>query len=284
MQKLKILLLFFICSTNAWYSQKATTENILFDPNFIAVKFYGAPTFPIGVAYGQMINDRVSMEIGIGFLSIGSGIELFLTNPRKHKLNLNTGVFGSYNFDGFPMVYFPLGVSYLGKKNFQYNINVGALYSKDVRLVRKDFNFWPWFGLSVGARFGKDNSTQYNLEATEPIETIITDKIDTIKLSEKKSNASNIISARIGFLNPLIGINYERLITPKIEIETTVGFLGASLGAHVYFTGLKPKQLNFKMGITNGIFILDKVIDFSYFTIYVPVGFNYLSENNITSL
>ena len=103
------------------------------------------------------------------------------------------------------MVYFPLGVSYLGKKNFQYNINVGALYSKDVRLVRKDFNFWPWFGLSIAKRFGEDNKTLKSENQTEVLPINKSDKIENSGISQNKSTPYNIISARIGFLFPFIG-------------------------------------------------------------------------------
>ena len=283
MLKIKILYITIFLTPLFFSSQNDRAKNIVLKPKSIALKFIGAPTHPLGVSYGQMINDRVSMELGIGLLSAGAGVEFYLTNPRKHRFNLNAGVFGSYNFDGFPMAYFPLGVSYLGKKNFQYNINVGALYSKDVTLVSKKIDFWPWFGLSIAKRFGEDVKTSKienkaeELQINKPNINQNTTKTETIGISEKKTTPSNIIGARIGFLFPFIGFNYERLITPKIGIETSVGFPGVSLGANAYISGIKSKKMSFKIGIVHGI----SIILVNEMMTYFPVGINYLSKRNM---
>ena len=105
------------------------------------------------------------------------------------------------------------------------------------------------------------------------------DKIENSGISQNKSTPYNIISARIGFLFPFIGFNYERLITPKIGIETSVGFLGASLGANLYFTGVKSKKLSFKTGIMHGLSI--NFFDGIEMMTYFPVGINYLSKRNM---
>ena len=59
---------------------------------------------PIGVSYSQMLNNRLSFEMGVGIFSAGVRLDVYLTNPRLHRLNLLTGLAGAITYDAYPMV------------------------------------------------------------------------------------------------------------------------------------------------------------------------------------
>jgi hypothetical protein len=257
MTKIKIaifLILFAPGMLNAQDEQPITNP---IKAHSISLKLIGSPTWPLGISYGQMLTDRLSMEMGVGILSIGAGVDYYITNPRKHRFNLNTGLYGSYNYDGFPMVYIPLGVSYLSKKSFQYNINAGVLYAENVSISGNGNNVSPWFGLTVSKRFGQD--------------------IEALK-SEQKTELTNIISARFGFVFPFIGINYERLLSPNLGLEASIGFIGASAGVNVYFPSIKPGKIGFKTGLTQGVLI--NPLEGVETSTYIPIGISYLAKSS----
>jgi hypothetical protein len=257
MTKIKIaifLILFAPGMLNAQVEQPITNP---IKAHSISLKLFGAPTWPLGFSYGQMISDRLSMEMGVGIMSLGAGFEYYITNPRKNRFNLNTGLYGSVNIDRYPMFYVPLGVSYIGKNSFQYNINAGVLYAENVNLSGNDNIFSPWFGLTISKRFGEDVEILRNAKKTESL---------------------NIISVRLGLVYPFIGINYERLLNPNIGLEASIGFLGVSAGANVYFPSIKPGKIGFKTGIIQGV--NHNIFDIGIST-YVPFGFNYLTKNKI---
>jgi hypothetical protein len=256
MSKTKITIFIVLFST---FILKAQEEQPKYNPikaHSISLKLLGSPTYPLGISYSQMISNRLSMEIGVGILSTGVGVDYYITNPRKHRFNLNIGLNGSYNYDGFPMIYIPLGFSYLSKGSFQFNLNAGLLYSENVSSNENGKNISPWFGLTISKRFGKD--------------------IESLK-NEQKTELSNIISLRLGFVLPFIGINYERLLTPNIGLEASIGLIGASAGANVYFPSIKPGKIGFKTGLTQGVMIFPFLgIETST---YLPFGINYLSKS-----
>lgn len=257
MTKIKIaifLILFAPAMLNAQDEQPITNP---IKAHSISIKLLGSPTWPLGISYSQMLTDRLSMEMGVGIFSFGAGVDYYITNPRKHRFNLNTGLYGSYNYDGFPMVYIPLGVSYLGKKSFQYNINAGILYAENVSSLENGNDISPWFGLIISKRFGQD---------IEPLK------------SEQKTELSNIISARLGFVFPSIGINYERLLSPNLGLEASIGFIGASAGVNAYFPSIKSGRIGFKTGLTQAVSI-NPLVGVETST-YIPIGINYLAKSS----
>ena len=257
MIKIKIAIFLILSTPSILNAQDEQPISNPIKAHSISLKLFGSPTLPLGISYGQMLTDRLSMEMGVGILSFGAGVDYYITNPRKHRFNLNTGLYGSYNYDGYPMIYIPLGVSYLGKKSFQYNINAGVLYAENVSISGNGENVSPWFGLTISKRFGQD--------------------IETLK-SEQKTELSNIISLRLGFVLPFIGVNYERLLSPNLGLEASIGFIGASAGANVYFPSIKPGKIGFKTGITQGVMIFPLLgVETST---YLPLGISYLTKSS----
>jgi hypothetical protein len=253
MKNIKISIFLILFAPFILNAQDEQPKTNLIKAHSISLKVLGAPSWPIGISYGQMITDRFSMEIGVGAYSAGAGLEYYITNPRKHRFNLNTGVYGSFDYDGFPMFYVPLGVSYFGKKHFQYNLNAGVLYTEGFTINGN--NLSPLVGLTITKRFGQD--------------------VETLK-REKQTELLNVVSARVGFVFPLVGVAYERLLNPNVGLEASIGFIGASAGVNAYFPSIKPRKIGFKIGLAQGVNITPLAgIETST---YLPVGINYLSR------
>ena len=250
--KIKLTLLAFVFSILMAEGQVESPGINSIKSNNVSIGLNGAPTWPIGISYSQMLNNRVAFEIGAGILSAGAGFNFYITNPQYHRLNLYTGLFASINTDGYGMFYLPVGITYFGKKNFQYSVDVGVLSAENVSMFEDGTNPSPWFGLKVGYRFGDD--------------------VETVKQIEKTTK-KNIISVQLSLTDVLVGVIYERLITPFLGLEAGLGFFGASVGARVYFPAIRTEKLGFHLGVSQSV---------GYFGnhTYFPVGINWLSQNN----
>lgn len=211
----------------------------------ISIGLVGAPQWPIGVSYDQMLTKNFQYEIGAGVSAAGvSGRYYF--SPVHEKFNFFSGFGLMYAYEGEPMVYLPVGVSYFSKNNFQFTLDAGIMFSEYI-----EPNPSPWFGLKVGRRFG------------EPIQ-----KIE----KEKKTDRKNILSITMGYSDVFIGVAYERLITPYWGTEVSLGLFGASVGTKFYFPRITPKKVNFHVGISQYIGYMGGT--------YLPIGINKLTEGN----
>ena len=254
MIKIKIAIFLILFAPGILNAQDMSPKTNPIGAHSISLRLIGPPTMPLGISYGQMLTDRLSMEIGVGIISFGSGLKYYITDPQKYRFNLYTGGYGSVFYDGGPMFYLPLGVSYMGKKSFQYNIDAGVLYEENSVFGNTTS---PWFGLTISKRFGQD--------------------FETLR-SEKQTELSNVITARFGFVFPFIGINYERLLSPNVGIEASIGLIGVSAGANVYFPSIKPGKIGFKTGLNQGVSI-NPLAGVETST-YLPIGINYLSKSH----
>ena len=113
------------------------------------------------------------------------------------------------------------------------------------------------FGLTIGKRFGQDVKTLKGVKQTELL---------------------NIVSVKLGYVSPFIGINYERLVNSHLGLEASIGILGVSAGANVYFPSIKPDKFGFKTGLTQGVSVFPLIgVEMST---YMPFGINYLSKGS----
>ena len=224
----------------------------------VSLGLLGSPSWPLGFSYSQMITKRFSFEMGAGIFAVGAGLNIYITNPEFNRFNLYTGLSGMINFDGFPMIYLPVGVSYFSKSNFQYSLDVGAMSSANVSLSGNGANPSPWFGLKVGYRFGEDLATLKERERT-PLK--------------------NILSINLGWYDIFAGVIYERLVTPFLGLEAGIGFLGASIGSKLYFPSISPGHLNFHVGVSPS-WGFDFWNGSSGVKTYFPIGINILTKKN----
>jgi hypothetical protein len=94
---------------------------------------------------------------------------------------------------------------------------------------------------------------------------------------EKSSNSrvKNIISLKAGITDPLLAVVYERLFTPYLGAEVSIGLIGASIGPKVFLPSLRPNKVNFHTGLIFGS---------GYFAGggygYLPIGINRLTKKN----
>ncbi|MBE0638180.1 MAG: hypothetical protein IH598_06660 [Bacteroidales bacterium] len=252
---LKITIFFFLILPMVLSGQSEAGSPNKIKANSISLGIVGAPAWPIGISYGQMLTDRFSFEMGAGIRSAGAGFNYYLTNPGIDRLNFHTGFFASINYDGFPMYYLPVGATYFAKNNLQYSADVGILSSNGVEGVtfsESSTNPSLWFGLKVGYRFGEDVATLN---------------------SKEKTSLKNIVSLNLGASDPYVGVYYERLLTPNFGAEAGVGILGASLGVKFYFPAIRNGRLNFHLGASQGY-------GYGEWKAYFPIGVNVLTNKN----
>lgn len=256
--KSKFILIILLVIPLILNAQNGSSPGLAIKSNSISLELLGAPAWPIGVTYGQMLNNRLSFELGVGIFSAGARLDVYLTNPRLHSLNLFTGLSGAVSYDAYAMFYLPLGLSYLGKKNFQYSIDGGLMWSPGVTSHDEESYFSPWFGLKVGYRFGED--------------------IATLKKAEK-TTVKNIFSLQLGWFDVMVGAVYERLITPFWGLEAGLGFLGASAGTKFYFPSITPGHVSFLAGASES-WGFDFWNGSSGLKTYIPIGLSLLSKGN----
>lgn len=249
-----LLLTFSIISKG----QNEATESLNIKANNISIGLTGLPTYPIGLSFSQMLNNRLAFEIGVGLLSGGGGFTYYVTNPQTHRFNPYAGFYGGLEFDNYSMFYVPFGISYFGKKNFQYSVDIGPMFSDGVSFEGDDTNPSFWFGLKAGYRFGQ--------------------AIDVMNNGEKISK-KNIISLNVGNNGIYLGMIYERFLTPFLSLEAGLGFLGVSAGTKIYFPSISPGALRFHAGITEsfGGDLWNGVEPRTY----IPFGINLLTKNNL---
>ena len=236
------------------FAQLQVSEKTKLKSQSVSLRLIGFPTWPLGFTYGQMISNRFSLEVGAGIGAMGAGFDFYITNSRFHQFNLLTGFYGSYiYYSEQPAYCLPLSLSYHTKNNFQYILSLGLAFEESKLPSTFKDQLSPWFGLTLSKRFGPE--------------------LGTIK-RERSREKMTILTGKAGFTFPFIGIGYERIWNQKYGFEANAGFLGASIGANVFFPALRPQKVSFKVGASTGLFL------FWVANAYFPVGIQYLGKNN----
>jgi hypothetical protein len=257
--KTRLFLFVFLTLTTLATGQNTIPEGKILKSNSVALGLVGGPAWPVGITYGQLLTDRISFELGAGVFSAGAGLHYYITDPRTHKFIPYTGLVGMISYDADPMFYIPAGISFLGKKNYQVSADAGILFSETTSLTGNGANPSPWFGLKLGKRFGEDIAIQRTREQT---------------------NLKNIVSINIGYFDILLGVVYERLITPYWGIEAGIGLIGVSLGTKLYFPPVINKNLGFHVGAITSTGAFPWIGPTGIKT-YFPIGINYLAGNSV---
>ena len=163
-----------------------------------------------------------------------------------------------------PMFHAPDDASNLGKNNFQNRLNSGLPYSEHVGFSINPHasNFSTKGGLSKSDRFGLEKGPWRRWPAND---------------------SKNIICGRVSSVFGYLGVSYERLLIPNLGLEATIGLVGASVGANVYFPAIEPGKLAFRTGLTYGqTTSLEAIVwaDGPSSTFYIPIGMNLLTRND----
>jgi len=244
-------------STRA-FSQSDPAVSIPFKSNSLSIGLLGAPAYAAGLSYEHMFTRRIALEAGVGIFASGLGVKYYITDPKQRRLNYYTGPYFMVYYDNPSMMYYlPVGISYYTKKNMQFSFDAGIMVSEAV-----DPNPSPWIGAKIGYRFGKEFSVPESQVAQS-------------SGNEKK----NFISISGGSTTPVIGIVYERVIAGYFGLEGGIGLFSAGAGVKLYPFRLREDNVSFHIGASQFIFAFPMIG--SSWNTYVPIGFDYLTSNNI---
>jgi hypothetical protein len=151
-----ILVLGMMTILSPVYCQKTSVDQQEYKINGISFNMGG--TSPVlGITYERAVSDKISLEFGVGFPSIGMGMKLFPYGIRQQKSMFHVGFTANYlnsgdgeitGFEGF-ILYLPIGLSYYGKNGFNFGIDAGP------GNVREGFysDLIPYGNIKIGKRF-----------------------------------------------------------------------------------------------------------------------------------
>ena len=98
----------------------------------LSIAFAGMSSL-IGFSYEQQIHKNKSLEIGLGLLGGGLGLNVYLPNHSSDKsFNFFWGLRSSYNIQGSGgtrmINYIPIGINNFGRNKFHLSIDLGPAY------------------------------------------------------------------------------------------------------------------------------------------------------------
>ncbi len=202
----------------------------------------------IGLNFDNFVTKNISAGVSIGITGVGIEAKYHFANLNSNRFKFYAGLSFLSFYEAVPAYYTPIGISYTGKKNFQYSLDGGVFYSEMADPV-----LGPNFNLRAGYRFGESIS-----------ETGF----------EKEASKKNIISLTAGF--PIVVLlSYERLLLPWLGAEAGIGALSAAGGIRLYTPGLYNKSFGFHAGIVH---IFSSYIEPATL---VTIGPHYLSKRGI---
>lgn len=129
-----ILIIVLTISYLSLYAQNDPNIDSL-GKNAVSVNIFGTSII-YGISYERILSKNYTLDFGVGIIGIGTGIKYYFSDLRKQKIlfysgfTLNvSGLYGNtdvriYSGKGF-LVYFPIGLSYFGKKKLSVGLDIG---------------------------------------------------------------------------------------------------------------------------------------------------------------
>lgn len=155
--RILILITILFSSYSNTFSQDFKSSETLLKENAISFSALGV-TPAIGVVYERLLSEKISAEIGIGFVSLGAGIKYYPWGVKTKKLLFHTGFSasaspwfssGEMTLEGQGFVsYIPFGISYFGNGSLNLGANIGPGTS-----YFKLENVFIYGNLYIGFRF-----------------------------------------------------------------------------------------------------------------------------------
>ena len=259
-KKIKLFFFGFLLLSTNLIAQESRNQKISVPNHNISVAIMGS--IPIGLAFDYTFSNHFNLEVALG-AGYSAGLKYIITNPSKQRWNVFTGAFytttefetitdsvgntsQSFGINGNSL-YVPLGISYLTKKKFQFSLEGGAMLAKG--------NLSPTVGLKIGHRFSVDYK-------------VIKDSKKTLK--------KNILSGSLFGMTPLIGIVYERLLSPYLGVDIGIGLPSAGMGFKFYIPQIRDNKWSLHVGASQHYFIL---LDATGWKTYFPIGLSHLKNN-----
>ena len=127
-----ILIITLISSHSKYFSQDLKNSETPLKKNAISLSVLGVTPL-IGFSYGRILSEKISAEIGVGFISLGAGIKYYPWGMKTNKLLFHTGIAAAASeFHKKPMIdgegfvsYIPFGVNYFGIRSLNIGANIG---------------------------------------------------------------------------------------------------------------------------------------------------------------
>jgi len=165
MRNLLIVILIIVVSAFQVNAQ-AISENKTIQKNSISGNILGTGSY-LGFSYERLFKQRVSAEIGIGLIGLGTGISYYFRKVEAKKLIPYIGLkYTSHAIvDGEhkKVTYLPVGITYFGKRYFNFGFDIGPAVRRHMspgymptpeELARYPFTDFGVFGnLKLGFRF-----------------------------------------------------------------------------------------------------------------------------------
>lgn len=155
--RILILIIILFSSYSITLSQDIKNSEAPLKKNAISFSVLGV-TPAIGFVYEHLISEKISAEIGIGFVSLGVGVKYYPRGMKTEKLLFHTGFSasaspwfssGEMTLEGQGFVsYIPFGISYFGNGSLNLGANIGPGTS-----YFKLENVFIYGNLYIGFRF-----------------------------------------------------------------------------------------------------------------------------------
>lgn len=154
-----LLALFFSAisysQTTASFAHNQNRDNPnRFRKNSVSYNMSGT-TQHLGLTYERIFARWGSVEAGIGVLSVGVGLKVYMLKMKNNEINYHTGITTLYCAD--PLAnstvknYLPIGITYLWDIGLLCAGDIGPITSFD--LSTKSRNFKMYGNLKIGWRF-----------------------------------------------------------------------------------------------------------------------------------
>lgn len=139
-----------LCSFNV-LSQVIESENDSVAMKVISFNIFGT-TPAIGITYEKLLRQKFSIEIGIGFISLGLSTKIYPFNFHENGLNFYSGFAIIYTpfMTNAIISYIPIGLSYSWKKGLIFGVDIGPGVYKQLNNGGTSI---PYGNIKLGKRF-----------------------------------------------------------------------------------------------------------------------------------
>jgi len=141
-------------NTSPSFTNKDPKNPDRFRNNSLSYNLSGTTQY-LGISYDRIFSKWSSVEVGLGILSIGVGVKVYMLKIQNNKFNYHTGITSLYCGDPLENSsiknYLPLGVSYLLKDGLIFAADIGPITSYN--MGSKSRNFGVYGNLKAGVRF-----------------------------------------------------------------------------------------------------------------------------------
>lgn len=94
----------------------------------------------LGASIDYFIKPEIDLKVGAGKSGAFAGMEYHIMGFRNNPWTPYTGIFGTYSFEGFIGVYFPLGFQFIHNKGFTFSFELAFWIRNSINAVSETQN------------------------------------------------------------------------------------------------------------------------------------------------